>query len=95
MHLIARAFISQEQRYFDAENNRLYAGFPISSRVQSLPAMLGVDERILPANAAHTTRAMEGSLVELGCYLGGSTHSILDGLAQDQPLSEPAMHSYD
>lgn len=76
-------------------NNRRFLDFVIAQRIHTHPAMLGVEERILPAYAACQAQSLAGSVVELGCYLGGSTLAILEGLARAQPLVAPAMHSFD
>jgi len=79
-------------------NNRSYLKHKISARVENHPAMLGKEERILPSYLAKQIANNKGSIVELGCYLGGSTICLLDGLEQAGALDnarEPLVHSYD
>ena len=80
------------------KNDRTYEGFSVSERVQLYPAMLGYEERALPAFLAEKAAALKGEFVELGCYLGGSTVALLDGLAKASALKNrrrPLIHSYD
>ncbi len=80
------------------QNDRTYESFAISDRVRSYPAMLGLEERVLPAFLATKAAALKGEFVELGCYLGGSTVALLDGLAKTNGLKNrkaPLVHSYD
>jgi hypothetical protein len=79
-------------------NDRGYLRHEISDRVLSHPAMLGLEERILPSYLAKATARHSGVIVELGCYLGGSTVALLDGLSQAGTLRTergPYVHSYD
>jgi Methyltransferase domain len=79
------------------QNNRGYENFKVSKSVQRHPAMLGLQERQLPAFLASLVSKKQGSFVELGCYLGGSTVCLLDGLRQAKCLegTQPWIDSYD
>jgi hypothetical protein len=79
-------------------NDRRYLKHRVSDRVTQHPAMLGKEERILPSFLAKQCAGERGAIVELGCYLGGSTVAILDGLEQAGALETGngiEMHSYD
>jgi hypothetical protein len=79
-------------------NDRSYLKHKISTRAENHPAMLGKEERILPSCLAKQTANAAGNIVELGCYLGGSTICLLDGLEQGGVLGKaegPLLHSYD
>lgn len=79
-------------------NDRSYLKHKISARAENHPAMLGREERILPSFLAKQSAADPGAIVELGCYLGGSTICLLDGLQQAGGLAGsrgPLVHSYD
>ena len=80
------------------KNDRAYEDFTVSDRLRLYPAMLGAQERVLPAFLAEKAGALEGTFVELGCYLGGSTVALLEGLAKAEALKNrrrPLVHSYD
>jgi hypothetical protein len=78
-------------------NDRTYAQFKLSAAVADFPAMLGMEERQLPAYLATLASKVPGKFVELGCYLGGSTACLLDGLRQSGGLAgdQPLIDSYD
>jgi len=79
-------------------NDRRYLRHKVSNKVLSHPAMLGLEERVLPSFLAKATARHPGAIVELGCYLGGSTVALLDGLNKAGTLSAkrgPYVHSYD
>lgn len=81
-------------------NNREFLNHRAAEAVHGWPAMLGVEERILPSYLSHLVAKDTGTVVELGCYLGGSTVAILDGLDQAGALSTAHkdakfVHSYD
>jgi hypothetical protein len=76
-------------------NPRDYLAHPLSPEVASWPAMLGKEERILPAYLASKISGHDGAVVELGCYLGGSTAAILEGLGGLRADINPQVHSYD
>ncbi len=78
--------------------DRAYLGYPLPEATFEHPAMLHREERILPAHLAREAAGITGAHVELGCYLGGSSVSILDGLRRAGALSGPPgprLHSYD
>jgi hypothetical protein len=78
--------------------DRAYLGYHLPEAALEHPAMLCREERILPAYLAREAAGLPGAYVELGCYLGGSSVSILDGLRQAGALSGdpgPVLHSYD
>lgn len=80
------------------EKDRAFLSHSVSDRVHHHPAMLGAEERQLPAYISASMAERPGTIVELGCYLGGSTVAILDGLNHCGKLGpEPrkAIHSYD
>jgi len=82
----------------EPQNDRSFIRHAISDRVRSYPAMLGEEERVLPAFLAAQVADVPGACVELGCYLGGSTTAILEGLSTraDRPRGErPLVHAYD
>ena len=82
----------------EPKNDVVYLQQPVSSRVRDCMAMLGNEERILPAYFAALTADQPGALVELGCYLGGSSLSLLDGLSQRGCLTSssfPALYTFD
>lgn len=79
-------------------NDRTFMQHAVAKRVRTHPAMLGKPERILPSFLARQVAGHAGAVVELGCYLGGSTVAILDGLDQGGALRHgagPLIHSYD
>jgi hypothetical protein len=78
-------------------NDRVYLQFNLSDTVANIPAMLGMEERQLPAYLATLASKVPGKFVELGCYLGGSTACLLDGLRKSGELKgdKPLIDSYD
>jgi hypothetical protein len=85
------------QDLVNPSNDRTYAQFKLSDSVAVFPAMLGMEERQLPAYLATLASQKPGKFVELGCYLGGSTACLLDGLRQSGGLKgeQPLIDSYD
>lgn len=82
----------------DPLNDRSYLTFGLTPSLHDYPAMLGEQERVLPSYLAAKVARAEGSVVELGCYLGGSTVALLEGLQRGgAPISapEPSIHAYD
>lgn len=94
-------FLRRELRADDLvtpANDRRYLRHEVSGRVLSHPAMLGSEERVLPSFLAKCSSRRPGAVVELGCYLGGSTVALLDGLMQGGVFGverAPCVHSYD
>jgi hypothetical protein len=79
-------------------NDRRYLRHEVSARVANHPAMLGAEERVLPSYLAKQCASSDGAVVELGCYLGGSTVALLDGFNQARSLDasrDPHIHAYD
>lgn len=67
----------------------------------TLPSMLSYDERALLHWAARTGSTGAGSVIDAGCFLGGSTLALglglrdRDALAPAPPGSKPRIHSFD
>lgn len=60
--------------------------------------MLSNDERTIIAAFAQRLTARHPTIVELGCYIGGSTLSLIDGLrgrGADLVPTRPVIHAYD
>ncbi len=79
-------------------NNRDFVNQGVSGHVRSFPAMLGDEERQLPVFLAHSLARADGVMVELGCYLGGSTAALLEGAVTggaEPPSGSTLLHSYD
>ncbi len=93
----ARECEAKADDLLDPKNDRTYESFSVSDRLRLYPAMLGAQERMLPAFLAEKAAALEGEFVELGCYLGGSTVALLEGLAKANAKNRrgPLVHSYD
>jgi hypothetical protein len=88
----------REARMIDPPSDMSYNNYQLPDAVYLHPAMLGPEERQLAAHVAREACALPGARVELGCYIGGSTVSILDGLRQAGALAGPPgprLHSYD
>jgi hypothetical protein len=71
---------------------------PISQEALQFPAMLGEEERRVLAYLASNLASEKGKIVDLGCYLGGSTRALTDGVRQaDLALDpdDPIVVSYD
>jgi hypothetical protein len=72
--------------------------FPLSRKALEYPAMLGEEERRVLAFLACHLASTTGKIVDLGCYLGGSTTALVDGVRQSGvacDFSDPIVVSYD
>jgi SAM-dependent methyltransferase/uncharacterized protein YbaR (Trm112 family) len=95
---VAAAPTVPDQEMIFPKNNREFEQCGISDHVKNFPAMLGFEERQLPAHLARSVAAADGTMVELGCYLGGSTAALLEGAllgGADRNKRGPLLHSYD
>jgi hypothetical protein len=75
-----------------------WKNFPISRKALAYPAMLGEEERRVLAFLARHLASTSGKIVDLGCYLGGSTTALVDGVRQSGiacDRSDPIVVSYD
>jgi len=84
-------------RLINSEQKADFLTFPLSEKLKNFPAMLGEEEKKLPAWLSERAAAMNGTMVELGCYLGGSTMALLEGaLGSGAPKKGGKLiHSYD
>lgn len=63
---------------------------PLSDHALHFPAMLGVEERRVLSYLAFHLASPRGKIVDLGCYLGGSTTCLVDGIRQAGIPCDPA-----
>jgi uncharacterized protein YbaR (Trm112 family) len=84
-------------RMIDPEQKKEFLTFPLSEKLKNFPAMLGEEEKKLPAWMSVKAAAMTGTMVELGCYLGGSTMALLEGALNSSATKKEGklIHSYD
>ncbi len=72
--------------------------YPLSDRARQFPAMLGLEERQVLAYLAADLASSTGKIVDLGCYLGGSTCALTEGVRQSGVQwspDDPPVVSYD
>jgi hypothetical protein len=63
--------------------SRPWVGAPIPQAVADVPTMLGTDERALLYVLARDHVRGDGAIIDLGCFLGGSTIALASGLAEN------------
>lgn len=64
--------------------------YAISERARQFPAMLGLEERQILVLLAADLASETGKIVDLGCYLGGSTCALAEGAGQSGASWDPA-----
>jgi hypothetical protein len=82
----------------DLIHGKVWQQHPVSDKVRSFPAMLGGEERQVLAFLASRLASRKGKIVDLGCYLGGSTAALAEGVRQaGMPANpaDPVIVSYD
>lgn len=75
-----------------------FKSHPVSKEALEFAAMLGEEERRVLAYLASHLATPTGKIVDLGCYLGGSTIALTDGVRQAGiPVNpdDPILVSYD
>jgi hypothetical protein len=75
---------------------RPWRGVTLPPDALGIPTMLSKSERKLLYSLARDYATGEGSIVDAGCFLGGSTAALLVGLRdREQPWTGPPVQSYD
>ncbi len=69
--------------------------YEMPQRLRDAPSMLTYDERAMLATLAREHPKLEGAIVDAGCFLGGSTVSLAQGLRERGDGRGAPVHTFD